>query len=299
MDILGSNIIKTLVYGDLFDYPLTTNEIIQYLISNTKFSNKVVFKQLKILIDSKQVYTDGEYFFLKNRKKIVNLRKDRGEWAKNKWEIAKRTANKLKVIPTIKMIGITGALAMNNCFEKEDIDLFIITSRNSLWLTRFLIIVANPFLGVKRRKPKDVDVKNKICFNLFLDEKHLEIKPQNLYLAHEIAQVKPVYSKSGVYEKFMKKNQWVKKYLPNIVFSHNLTIQQYNNRSLITKLLNCFIVVGNMFAYFIQRQYMKPKMTIEKVSLNQAFFHPKNQEGRIITRYFEKIKTLGLDKKNK
>lgn len=296
--MLTSSILQTLAYADIFDYPLTGHEVWDYLIGGTKVESKVVQEQLGILADLKRICADGEFYFLKGRNESVEMRKKREGWSKNKWEIAQRTAGKLRIIPTVKMVGITGALAMNNCEEKDDIDLLIVASENCLWLTRLLILLISPILGIRRRKSKDIVVKDKICFNLFLEENHLKIEPENLFLAHEIVQVKPILDKDQTYRKFMEENSWVKEYLPNAKKSYDVQCTMYNSqkRNLISQYLNLLISFLNTLAFKLQYLYMKPKMTIEKVSLHQAFFHPKDISEKIEKEYKSKLLSLGLDK---
>ncbi len=281
-------ILKTLVYSDIFDYPLTAREVAKYLISDTEVTINTVQKNLKIFADSKLIYTNGGFYFLKGREKIVELRKKREKWSREKWRIAKETAERLKIIPMIKMIGITGALSMENCKEEDDIDLLIITDADCLWLTRLLIILFSPLLGIKRRKPKEEIVRNKICFNLFLEENHLKIEPENLFLAHEVCQVRPLVDKDFTYQNFLEENKWVKKYLPNATKITNHKPPATNHKK-------CLLSFLDTLAFKLQYLYMKPKMTIERVNLHQAFFHPKNLQLNIEEKFNLKLFFLGLD----
>jgi len=122
----------------------------------------------------------------------------------------------LRLIPFIKMVAVTGNLAMRNANQEDDIDFLIITQRKRLWLSRFLAVVLLELLG-KRRRPEEKEVKDKICLNMFLDEDHLEMseKQQNLFSAHEILQLKSLYEKDKFYDKFLDQNRWVKKFLAN------------------------------------------------------------------------------------
>ncbi len=276
-------ILKTLVYSDIFDYPLRLDEIEKYLIGT---------RAGEILIDRKLIGGKEGFYFLKGREEIVELRKKRAEWSRKKLEIAERTAEKLKIIPLIKMIGITGALSMENCQEEDDIDLLIIARANCLWLTRLLILLASPLLGIKRRKPADISVKDKICFNLFLEENHLEIKPENLFLAHEVCQVKPVFDRNNTYEKFLNENRWVNKYLPNAAGISKVKYQKSKPK---LKTKNLFLYFFNLIAFYLQYLYMKPKMTVERVNLYQAFFHPQNLQPSIEGKFNQKLFFLGLD----
>ena len=287
-------ILKTLIYADIFDYPLTLIELEKFLIGRSGIGAKTAKKTLlEILTDLKQIDTDGELYFLKGREKIVRLRKRREGWAKEKWGIAEKTARKLQKLPMIKLIGVTGALAMNNTHEEDDIDLLVVSSVNSLWLTRLLIFLLCPVLGIKRRKPGEKKVKNKICFNLFLDESHLKVRPTNLFLAHEVCQVKPLVNKDKTYERFLWENRWVRDYLPNAISFNNETMEQSNN-GFMASLLHCFIAILNQVAFFLQYGYMKPKMTCERVSLHQAFFYPQDLQDKILNRYLDKVRGVTL-----
>lgn len=208
-------ILRTLAYADVFDYPLTSQEIYQFLITKKSNSYSDFQKALnKIKMNDRRVETSGDYFFLKGRKKIVSLRKKREKWSRKKIKFAEKVAGILRLIPWIKLIGITGALAMNNADKEDDIDFLIITTQNRLWLTRGLVV---SFLRLTRIYRRPEKIKDRICPNMFLDEKHLAIpkKERDLFSAHEVCQMKPLWQKEGTYQKFLKANQWSKEFLPN------------------------------------------------------------------------------------
>lgn len=209
---LQKAILKTLAYGDVFDYPLTLSELHQFLIKE-----KTSLKDLgKALTEIKEVTQDGQFFFLKKWQKIVQVRQKRFGWSQKKLKIAQRVAKYLKLIPFIKMVAVTGNLAMNNAEQKDDIDLLIVTSQNRLWLTRLLTVFLVE-LAANRRRPKDQEVEDKICLNMFLAEDCLQVpeKEQDLFSAHEVCQLKPIWHKDNTYQEFITQNQWYQKFLPN------------------------------------------------------------------------------------
>lgn len=204
-------ILRTLAYADVFDYPLTAREVHHFLIANGKINQHSVNQDLKKL---PQVSQKESFYFLKGRGKIVSLRRKRERWSREKLKIAKRVAGWLKPIPSIRMVGVTGALAMKNSDEEDDVDLMIVTSKDRLWLSRGLIVTFLRLTGLYRRPDK---IKNKICPNMLLDESHLKIpkKEQDLFSAHEVCQLKLLWDRDETYQKFVKENQWSKRYLPN------------------------------------------------------------------------------------
>lgn len=212
MNKIQTAILRTLAYADVFAYPLTLKELHQFLI-NEKTNSQSLEKILKTL---KDVSFKGNYLFLKNQERNVSLRQERKKWSQKKWLVARKVAGWLRLIPWIKMVAVTGNLAMDNAEKNDDIDLLIVTARKRLWLTRLLTnflveIVAN------RRRPNDKEVKDKICLNMFLTEDHLKIplKEQNLFTAHEVCQLKLLWQRKNSYQKFIQKNLWSQKFLPN------------------------------------------------------------------------------------
>lgn len=204
-------ILRTLAYADIFDYPLTEQEISQFLISELP---------QKILGLPQGVTQRSGLYFLKGREKIVAIRKKREKWSQDKLKIAERVAKWLKLIPTIKMVAVTGALAMNNADRDDDIDLLIVAAKNRLWLTRLLTVFLVELVA-RRRRPGDPPaggrVRDKICLNMFLDENHLAMlqNERDLYAAHEVCQLKPLWSRNNGYQRFLAANLWSQKFLAN------------------------------------------------------------------------------------
>jgi len=212
-------ILRTLAYADVFDYPLSAPEVWKWLIGQqaTGDRQKEVEKTLKekSFLVSRVSCRHGLYC-LSGKEKIVKIREQRKTWSASKIKLAEKVAGILRLIPWVKLIGITGALAMNNSKEDDDLDLLIVTSKNRLWLTRLFSVFLVELTG-KRRRPGDKLVKNKICLNMLLDESHLAIpeKEQDLFSAHEVCQMKLLWEKERTYQQFLKANQWSQEFLPN------------------------------------------------------------------------------------
>lgn len=207
-------ILRTLTYAEVFNYPLTIKEIYRYLIAEREINFETL--QKKLAKKNQLINSAGEYFFLRGKKKIVTIRKKRENWSQKKLKIAQRVSRWLRLISAIKMVAVTGALAMKNSDQNDDIDLLIVSAQNRLWLTRLWAVFLVELVA-KRRRPGDRNFKDKICLNMFLDEDHLRVpeKEQSLFTAHEVCQLRPLWSKEGVYNRFVEENKWVKKYLPN------------------------------------------------------------------------------------
>jgi len=196
-------ILKTLHYADIFDYPLKVEEIHRYLVKPLKID---VLKEILSQMGS------GPYYCLPGREGIVELRKRRQAWSQPKLRKARKITSFLKFIPWIKLIGVTGALAVENSDEGDDIDLLVITTPKRLWLTRGLVVTFLLLTGQYRRPGK---VKDRICPNLMIGEDALEFPNRDLFTAHEIAQMRPIFDRNDTYQKFLQANSWIKDFLPN------------------------------------------------------------------------------------
>jgi len=289
-------ILQTLIYADIFDYPLSASEVWKFLISQRKTRAKDVQKMLGWMsTDLKLIGADDKYFFLKGRKEIVQTRKKREFWSRPKIKLAEKIAGILRKIPWVEFIGISGALAMKNAREEDDIDLFLITQKKRLWLTRFLAVVIVEFLG-RRRRPQDKEVSDKICLNMFLDEDHLSLpeKERDLFSSHEVIQVKPLWQKNDYYQEFLRANLWVRNYLAN-----SLNIRGLRRKSLKEKkenfLISPFLDFLESLFYRIQVWYMRKRRTLEVVEPGRIRFHPKDARVWVLKKY-QRRKNLFLAK---
>ena len=207
-------VVKVLCYFDLFSYPLTFQELVRYYPDsiNTEIDSFREALRHNTLISM----VDG-YYCLLGRENIATLRQEREEISLLKMSRALIFSKILSRIPTILLIGISGSLSMNNAQSTDDIDFFIITRKNSLWITRLFVVALLLVFGQKRSRFSK-EAKDKVCTNMFLSEDVLQIprRDQNLYIAHEIAQLKTVYSRNDMYENFFASNRWMYSYFPNI-----------------------------------------------------------------------------------
>lgn len=304
-------ITATLAYHDIFAYPLTLPQVHHFLVGK-KATQAQVSQELARLDIEKKIGSKDGYFYLKGRSKIVSLRKQRSRWSKAKLKKARFFAQILKVIPTIRLVAVSGALAMENSHKNDDIDLVLVTAKGTLWTTRFLVnILLLPF----KRDPQGKKIADRACLNVFLEESALMISPQNLYLAHEICQMKPLWERGGTYQKFIGANQWVTKFLPNWEPLKSETAKQHSRSEqrqkskytpgvgqaleMLWKPLETFLILIARRAEWItkwgQLSYMRPKITTEKIGEHQLFFHPSDTENWVLKEYLKRLKRLKAD----
>lgn len=282
-------VLLSISYSSIFSFPLTSQEIWLRLIYKNPTSYQKVKEILLTLVSKNVIKTDGIYYTI-SEISLFKIRKLRQKFSNLKRREAEIFVKKAKLIPFIKAIVITGSLSVNNAKENDDIDWLIITRKDTLWIVRPLIILLATFFG-KRRERSGNHRDNSWCFNMFLSEDSLQVavKNKNIYTAFEVFQADFVYDKDDLERKFLAKNSWVKKYLPNYWQKKNSKVDL--NRSCYYKEdnkdpLSTLSFLNKVF-FFIQYQYMKKAMTREVVQINRALFHPRDTHGNVLEKWKE------------
>lgn len=284
-------ILSTLAYHDIFDYPLDLSEICDLLVKK-KASKASIERGMERFKGIGKVGEKDRYFFLKGRQKIVRARKLRIRYSQAKLKRAAFFASLLKIIPSVKLVAVSGALSMRNSSKGDDIDLVIVTSKGLLWTTRLL---ANLLLLPFKRDPAGKKISDRACLNMFLDESALTIGDRNIYTAHEICQMKVLWDRDNTYSKFLRANSWIREYLPNWKPNvERLTTNDKRKKRHETLDFRRFALVPENFLKSFQLWYMKNKLTTERISSTQLFFHPKDTRDWVIGEYGRRLRELGI-----
>jgi len=199
------SILKVLVYFDLFRYPLTSNELRSFLDQPVKESD--FNTALDELVSAKKIFIINDFFSLHDDLSMAERRIAGNKRAALLIFKAEKIASLLYKFPYIRGIGISGSVSKYFAEEDADIDYFIITKANRLWIARTLLHLykKNPFL-------KDRD--RYYCMNYFVDEAELMIEEKNIYTATELHTVIPLFGNGSIKE-FFAANSWSHNYFPN------------------------------------------------------------------------------------
>lgn len=288
--LIREAIIRTLCYADVFDYPLTENEIW------TRFIGKRNLKEDKYHLDIrkiKEIEQKAGLYFLKGRGHVVGLRQKKDLFSKEKLQIAQKITSLIRFIPSVKLVGISGGLAIANAKDEDDIDLFIVASKDFLWITRFIVTLLVELFS-SRRHPADLDVKNKVCLNIFIDEEHLSIPilNRNLFIAYEVVQLRPLFDKKNTHQKFLSANLWVKDYLPNSI---DKKIHKLDNKRLYVqrRYFRMLYFIELCFKK-LQLWYMSRKRTTELITDGRIYFHSRDTGNWVMKNYRIKLKKYGV-----
>ena len=202
---IKKDILATLAYFNMFDYPLSKSEIFIFLGHCDDF-HEFEFG-LQELQDEFIIFKIGEFYSLYNNYSLAARRYRGNEKAKIMLRKADKAASLLSAFPFVRGIAVSGSLSKNFADENTDIDFFIITSANRLWIAR-------TFLHIFKKFTYLFNMQDLFCMNYFIDEEELGILEKNIYTATEIATIMPLCG-CKIFDSFFKENTWARSYFPN------------------------------------------------------------------------------------
>ncbi len=308
---LEKRILATLIWHDGLNFPLTAFEIWQYLIKEKGArgdipSLRAVEKTLQksVFLRSKISSRRG-FYFLKNREGLVESRIFQNKLSIKKWRRLREIIKLLSFIPYVRMIGVTGSMSFSHPRKESDLDVLIITARNRIWLTRFLVTLVTHLLGVRRHQQK---TRSRICLNHYVSEERLKVAGKSLYTALEYLKMVPVFGKE-TYNKFIKENKWLADFLANprtFQIQNKWLLKESKFQKISQKFFEiCFDnPVGDLVEKFLGKAqekrikrdslYRKPGGRV-RVSRFQLEFHPDSPEKGILEEFNKKAVSFNLN----
>jgi hypothetical protein len=197
-------ILQTIVYADIFDYPLTPAEIHYYLIALPATAAQVAAAlEDSAWLRARLSLTRG-FVTLSGRENIAAVREARARSSAQLWPVARRWAAMVHSLPFVRMVAVTGALAVDNAPPGDDIDYLIVTTPGRVWLARALAV------GVVRLARL---FGAGLCPNYVLACSALSQQKRNLFIAHDLAQMVPLAGRS-MYTEMRSANAWAQGFLP-------------------------------------------------------------------------------------
>ncbi len=200
---VGRAIVEAATYADVFDWPLTPREVHRYLPVRADVAEvdaALVGPRVRRLVR----LTDG-YVTLAGREHLVPERSRREAASAALWPRAVRHALAVASLPFVRMVAVTGSLAVGAASDDADVDLFIVTEDGRLWLTRAMTVAV-----VRAAAVRGVG----LCPNYFLAESALELHDRDVFTAHELVQMVPLAG-AGAYRALVGQNGWYRDFLPN------------------------------------------------------------------------------------
>lgn len=292
--MINTDAINFLCYFDVFDHPLTYQELAQFSDKNVD----QITVELQPCFEAGLIYEFNGYLSIQERvEELVIVRTTKEDRAKHYLNKMPFYLKLMGSFPFVDAIGISGSLSKNVMHEDGDIDYFIVTQKGRLWLCRtFLIFFKKIFLLNSRKY---------FCVNYFVDIDNLEIPDENFFTAIEIAHLLPVLNFDRI-ETFKSSNKWSKAHVSH--FNHPLKGKDYKRNWRWGNIV-AFILKGKLGdrldLYFMKLTYKRwqkkfPDFDADKFELTMrtnrgvSKHHPRNFQERVLREYQERIEKIGV-----
>ena len=296
---LRDEVLKTLLYYDIWSYPLTADELYTFLPVNS-----ITLDQFKASlaeeIDGKTLHEQDGFYFVEGRTSaIIEDRQRRSRHAKRLWFMARFSMHVIKRFPFVRAVFVSGDLSKNATHAGSDVDFFILTEPGRLWITRSLLILFKKVFLLNRKKY--------FCLNSFATTDNLELSEQNIFLATEIATLKPLYNRA-LFDQYLEANSWNKRYFPNFDIAH-LSLPTTNDRSsIVQKMLEFpfrFVnanrldeILMNKMERVWEKRYPacneETRKRIFKCTRQESRAYVGDFESKILERYTQRLKDFGI-----
>lgn len=224
---LQPNILATLAFFDQFDYPLTLQEILNFLITSPEHQLPVARPSLSDLelslrsIPSISHYR-GFYFLHKSEsvqaraEGMITERLKRYDIAEHKWQKLMPKIKTISMLPFVHAVFVVNTLSWSNARADSDIDLCIVTKPGHIWTARQWV---TGWAALKRDRPTARREADTLCLSLYLTADQLNLQPvtintQDIHLAIWLAQFHPVYDPQGLHATLWAANPWAQELLP-------------------------------------------------------------------------------------
>lgn len=316
MTNLRNAILATIIYYDIFNFPLTFTEIYKYLINpkrlSTMFSGEVnvevssLVQELDLMVKAGIVNHKNGFYFMPGRDGLYTERIEKDKLANKKWKKFLQVVKYLQLAPYLKAVFASGSLAYNNPGPKSDFDVLVVIKSGRLYTGRLFLWLISSLLGVRRGR-FDTIAPDKLCFNHYLADDNLKFSHQSLFIAQSITNMKPVmFSSNNILSKFSGCNKWVNSYC-----YHFKSVDEYRSAKrfkimiwlpkiyeiLIDKLFGNFI--EGIAKLFQQRRIRNNPATYQPggrvvFNNNELEFHPRSFEKTVIEKFNNGLKKAGI-----
>jgi len=209
-DAIHDGLQKVYDVSEYLKFPFTVEEVANYFLPKSNLTPQ----QLESML------TTGKFDDLGFKIREGYLTTNDGQSQVSRSEMERASADKLssassfatlltRVIPFIRTVAVTGSVAYGSATKWDDIDLFMVTKRNRLWISALLTLILVRLNKLLILRPPHLSL---FCLSYVHDEqaflKESQRNRTNALFARELLKAKPVAG-AGEYRKILEKNEWV------------------------------------------------------------------------------------------
>lgn len=228
---IRESILKTLAWFELFEHPLTQEELFRFLWRAPKISYDIFLEELDKLVEDKVIEQFFSFYFLPGGIELVEKRRAKTKHIDKKLKILNKAVKKMRFVPFLEAVFVCNNLSFETAKEDSDIDVFIVARDGRIWIVRFFVTILLSLFRLRRTKNK---IKNRVCLSFYCSDKYLNLRSiqidqrPDIYLVYWLSQLVSIYDVNNIQEKLKRANVWLVEYLANNsedFFSENLVVR--------------------------------------------------------------------------
>jgi predicted nucleotidyltransferase len=210
LDQIHDGLRKLFRVSQYLDFPFKLTEVVTYFLPGLQVGEEELVSLIRVgkFIDLPFQIRDGCLLTSLTQSGAARLEREQLSVAKlnSAMELA-RTLTRL--VPFIRTIAVTGSVAYGSARKWDDVDLFIITGQNRLWLSTLLSLALIRLRKLFRLRPFYL---LQFCLSYVHDERGFENESQrnksNVLFARELLKAYPI---AGIdeYRDILEQNAWI------------------------------------------------------------------------------------------
>jgi len=305
--MLKERILQTLHFFDLQEFPLTLQELYNFLLADLELIRPFMDTEMNLSgeftatkgVENFSLWAvyaclNGElvgrveeqhgFYCLPGRGELIPRRLENYQYGLKREKLIKRYVGALRHLPFVRGAALGGSQALGPSRENSDIDLFIITDEKFLALARTIITIYFQAIGRRRHGKK---IANRFCLNHYVSRpKELKIL-RNLYSAMEYLRLRPLVYARAVGDFKIANKSWLEKFFVNAEKLENFKDEP---RSRLQRILEKIFEgkFGLWLESFLKNWQVK-KIQAGKfivVEEDEFSFHPNSKQQKLLADFF-------------
>ncbi len=204
-------ILSTLAYFDLFEVPLTREELSEYLLFE-KAEERALDLYLK---DSSVVHKREGFLSFRWNPEFWQEWEEKQARTRSAFKKVARWRWLLQLCPFVKLVAVCNSSTIGDTRENSDIDLFVVAKPGRLFTARLGLTLLTSMFGLRRHGSK---VRGRFCLSFYVTEEAMDLSAialpsYDIYLAFWAHSLEPVAGEYATYEAFVAHNErWLSSY---------------------------------------------------------------------------------------
>lgn len=293
-------VLAVLAYSAQFTYPLTVEEICRRLLTSeglraidARFSLKTpifagsfqaniarIEKIMRQLLQKKKCFRQEKWYAITASDAFKKRRQGETVLQEKKALLAE-FAGIAQNVPWVLGVAVTGSHAVGGARPQDDVDLFIITQKNRVWLSRLVLLFASWRRGRRPHLPHG-DISHSWDLNLWLDETRLALpaRRRTVYEAYEIMQTHWIVDQNNIRHRFFQNNAWAGKFIHfwSTHFAPTAVTARQKDSSFFD-----WLNALDWLAFVVQIGYRTLRHGPQKADKHGAFFHRPGTKNTILS----------------